>query len=86
MEPAKSGIAADDLIHRWQVDGSLDRRLRALSVQPIGGCNACRFADPFSDRLCTVPDISAEDFDLGVSGTNCSRFEPYEAKAGKQDV
>jgi hypothetical protein len=49
MEPTESVIAVDDHIHRWQVDGSLDRRLRALSAQPIGGCNACRFADPFSD-------------------------------------
>jgi hypothetical protein len=32
MEPTKFGIAVDDLIHEWQVDGSLDTRLRALSV------------------------------------------------------
>ena len=86
MEPTKSVRADDDLVHCWCLDGRLDARLRTLSVQPVGGCNACRFADPFSDRLCTVPDISAKDFGLGVSGTNCSRFEPHEAKAAKQDI
>ena len=83
MERTKSVRAGDDLAQRWCVDGRLDMRLRTLSAQPAEGCNACRFADPFSDRLCTVPDISAEDFDLGVSGANCSRFEPYKANAAK---
>jgi hypothetical protein len=71
-------IAIDDLVQRWLTDSDLCARLSTLRAQPVGGCNACRFADPFSDRLCTIPDISADDFDLGVSGINCSRFQPYE--------
>jgi hypothetical protein len=66
-------------MERWLVESDLRVRLHAVQAQPTGGCNACRFADPLSDRLCTIPDISAEDFDLGVSGINCSRFAPYEA-------
>jgi hypothetical protein len=65
-------------VERWLVESDLSACLRAVQAQPTGGCNACRFADPLNDRLCTLPDISAEDFDLGVSGINCSRFAPYE--------
>lgn len=78
MVTGKPVMTVDDLVQRWAADGSLDTQLRAMSAQPAGGCNICRFADPFSDRLCILPDISTEDFDLGVSGINCSRFEPYE--------
>lgn len=78
MDTTKPVRAVDDLVQRWRADGNLSARLRALRAQPLGGCNACRFADPFSDRLCTIPDISTEDFDLGVSGINCSRFQPHE--------
>jgi len=79
VDTTKPVIAVDDLVQRWLTDGDLSVRLDVLRARPVGGCNACRFADPFSDRLCTIPDISAEDFDLGVSGINCSRFEPHKA-------
>jgi hypothetical protein len=86
MEPIRPVIDVDDLVHQWLAGGHLDDRLRTLRAQPTGGCNACHFADPLSDRLCTIRDISAEDFDLGVSGINCSRFEPYEIKANKHQT
>ena len=70
-------ISVEDLVNRWTPE-EWKKRIQAYLAQPRGGCDACRFEDPFSDRLCTIPDISAEDFDLGVSGLNCSRFEPRE--------
>ena len=79
MDTTRSVLTVPDPVERWLVASDLSARLRAVQAQPTGGCNACRFADPLSDRLCTIPDISAEDFDLGVSGINCSRFAPYEA-------
>ena len=79
MDTTQSVLTVPDLVERWLVESDLSARLRAVQAQPTGGCNACRFADPLSDRLCTIPDISAKDFDLGVSGINCSRFAPYEA-------
>jgi hypothetical protein len=79
VDTARSVLTVPDPVERWLVESDLRARLRAVQAQPTGGCNACRFADPLSDRLCTIPDISAEDFDLGVSGINCSRFAPYEA-------
>lgn len=79
MDTTQSVLRVPELVERWLVESDLSTRLRAVQAQPTGGCNACRFADPLSDRLCTIPDISAEDFDLGVSGINCSRFAPYEA-------
>ena len=79
MDTTRSVLTVPDPVERWLVESDLRARLRAVQAQPTGGCNACRFADPLSDRLCTIPDISAEDFDLGVSGINCSRFAPYEA-------
>lgn len=41
----------------------------------LGGCDACRHADQLSDRICTLPDISREDLDCGISGVNCSRWD-----------
>ena len=79
MDTTQSDINVREKVERWLVESDLRVRLRTVQAQPTGGCNACRFADPLSDRLCTIPDISAEDFDLGVSGINCSRFAPYEA-------
>jgi hypothetical protein len=79
VDTTQSVLTVPDPVERWLVESDLSTRLRAVQAQPTGGCNACRFADPLSDRLCTIPDISAEDFDLGVSGINCSRFAPYEA-------
>jgi hypothetical protein len=79
VDTTQSVLTVPDPVERWLVESDLSARLRAVPVQPTGGCNACRFADPLSDRLCTIPDISTEDFDLGVSGINCSRFAPYEA-------
>ncbi len=79
MDTTQSVLRVPEPVERWLVESDLSARLRAVQAQPTGGCNACRFADPLSDRLCTIPDISAEDFDLGVSGINCSRFAPYEA-------
>lgn len=79
MDTTQSVLRVPEPVERWLVESDLSTRLRAVQAQPTGGCNACRFADPLSDRLCTIPDISAEDFDLGVSGINCSRFAPYEA-------
>ena len=79
MDTTQSELRIPEPVERWLVESALSVRLRAVQAQPTGGCNACRFADPLSDRLCTIPDISAEDFDLGVSGINCSRFAPYEA-------
>jgi hypothetical protein len=67
-------ISVDDLLDQLS-SRELQERLDALLAEASGGCNACLFADPFSDRLCTVPDISPEDFDLGVSGIDCSRFQ-----------
>jgi hypothetical protein len=71
-------IPVEDLLHRLSAD-ELEARVAALRAHPTGGCNACRFADPSSDRLCTILDISAEDFDLGVAGFDCSRFQPFDA-------
>ena len=79
MDTTRSVLTVPDPVERWLVESDLSARLRAVQAQPTGGCNACRFADPLSDRLCTILDISTEDFDLGVSGINCSRFAPYEA-------
>jgi len=79
VDTTQSVLTVPDPVERWLVESDLSARLRAVQAQPTGGCNACRFADPLSDRLCTIPDISAADFDLGVSGINCSRFAPYEA-------
>ena len=79
MDTTQSVLRVPEPVERWLVESDLSPRLRAVQAQPTGGCNACQFADPLSDRLCTIPDISAEDFDLGVSGINCSRFAPYEA-------
>jgi len=79
VETPKSVLIVPDLVERWFVAGELATRMRAIQAQPTGGCNACRLADPLSDRLCTLPDISTEDFDLGVSGLPCSRFVPYTA-------
>jgi hypothetical protein len=79
VDTPQSVLRVPEPVERWLVESDLSTRLRAVQAQPTGGCNACRFADPLSDRLCTIPDISAEDFDLGVSGINCSRFAPYEA-------
>ena len=72
-------ISVEEIFDRFSPD-ELAARIRALRSQPIGGCDACRFADTFSDRLCTIPDISAEDFDLGVSGMDCLP----EALAGRR--
>ena len=80
MDTTKSVKVVPDLVGRWLAESDLATRCRTWQKQAAGGCNACRFADPLSDRLCTIPDISAEDFDLGVSGLNCSRFMPYEAR------
>ena len=85
MEPTRTVMAVDDVVRRWVANRRLEACLRALGVQTLGGCNACRFADPLSDRLCTILDISAEDFDLGVSGINCSRFEPYETNTSQPE-
>ena len=79
MDTTQSVLRVPEPVERWLVESDLSARLRAVQVQPTGGCNACQFADPLSDRLCTIPDISAKNFDLGVSGINCSRFAPYEA-------
>ena len=79
MDTTQSVLTVPDPVERWLVESDLSARLRAVQAQPTGGCNACQFADPLSDRLCTIPDISAEDFDLCVSGINYSRCAPYEA-------
>ena len=79
MDTTRSVLTVPDPVERWLMASDLSARLRAVQAQPTGGCNACRFADPLSDRLCTILDISPEDVDLGVSGINCSRFAPYEA-------
>ena len=42
------------------------------------GQDACRFSDAFSWDICTLPDISVKDFQIGIMGENCSRFEPNE--------
>ena len=79
MDTTQCVLRVPEPVERWLVESDLSARLRAVQAQPTAGCKACQFADPLSDRLCTIPDISAEDFDLGVSGINCSRFAPYEA-------
>jgi hypothetical protein len=68
-------ITTNDLLNGLTQE-DLEAWVRERHQEPVGGCDACLFEDPFSDRLCTIPDISAEDFDLGVSGINCSRFQP----------
>jgi hypothetical protein len=80
MATIRGLISASELLAQWSPD-ELAAHVNDLSSAPSGGCDACRFADPLSDRLCTVPDISAEDFDLGVSGINCSRFQPRRGPA-----
>ncbi|MBI1926654.1 hypothetical protein HYR99_20735 [Candidatus Poribacteria bacterium] len=72
-------IPVEDLL-KGRTDEELRAWVRAYlaAAEPIGGCDACRFEDPFSEELCTIPDISPEDFNLGVSGINCSRFQPRE--------
>jgi hypothetical protein len=70
-------ISIEELVNRYTAE-EWRERIRAHLAVPRGGCDACRFEDPFSERLCTIPDISAEDFDLGVHGINCSRFHPRE--------
>jgi len=45
---------------------------------PTSGCNACRFSDAYNWDICTLPDISVKDFQIGIMGENCSRFEPNE--------
>src|SRR5437867_4198972 len=77
MVATESLIPAEGLLSHLS-DEELRDRVRQLLAVPRGGCDACRFEDPFSERLCTVPDISPEDFDLGVHGINCSRFQPRE--------
>ena len=79
MDTTKSVLTVPDPVERWLAESDLSARLRAVQAQPTGGCNAGRCADPLSDRLCTLPDMSAEDVDLGVSDINGSRFAPYEA-------
>ena len=77
MAPNPSLTPEEGLLNHLS-DDDLRRRVKKLRAEPRGGCDACRFADPFSDRLCTIPDISAEDFDLGVSGFNCSQYQPRQ--------
>ena len=77
MDTPRPVMTFDDLVEHWRTEGRFDMTRCSPQAPSIGGCNGCSFADPFSDRLCTLPDISAEDFDLGVSGINCSRFVPY---------
>jgi hypothetical protein len=72
-------ISGEELVNR-RTPEEWKARIQAYLAEPRGGCDACRFADPFSDHLCTLLDIRAEDFDLGVSGINCSRFQPREAR------
>ncbi len=72
-------ISIEELVNR-RTPEELRAWIKAyLAEQPNGGCNACRFADPFSEEICTLPDISASDFDLGVHGMNCSRFQPLQS-------
>ncbi|MBI1926652.1 hypothetical protein HYR99_20725 [Candidatus Poribacteria bacterium] len=79
MATDKQLIPTDGFLKGW-TDEELREWVRAYlaDAEPIGGCDACRFEDPFSEELCTIPDISPEDFNLGVSGINCSRFQPRE--------
>lgn len=72
-------LAGQDTVERWLVTGALERYVQHRPTETTGGCNACAYADPLSDRLCTLADISAADFDLGVSGLNCTRFVPAVA-------
>ena len=54
-----------------------------------GGCDVCQFENVlggFSEPLCTLPDISKEDFNLGVSGINCSRFQPRQMNRCTDDT
>ena len=77
MATTKPLISEDEFLGHFS-DDQLRARIREVLKVPRGGCDACRFEDPFSERLCTIPDISAEDFDLGVHGIDCSRFQPRE--------
>jgi len=88
MATTETLISPEELVNRYSAE-EWRARIRAYLAVPRGGCDACRFEDPFSERLCTVPDISPEDFDLGVHGINCSRFQPREAPSehtGDADV
>jgi hypothetical protein len=64
MATTKPLISVEQLVDRVLSD-DFKQRLEALRAVPTGGCNVCRFADPLSDELCTIEDISAEDFDMG---------------------
>ncbi len=79
MATNKQLIPVEDLL-KGRTDEELHAWVKAYlaEAEPRSGCDACCFEDPFSDRLCTIPNISAEDFNLGVSGINCSRFQPRE--------
>jgi len=71
-----------------QIIGNIDYERLAKEIQediwsgriqlPVSGCDACRFSDAYSWDICTLPDISVEDFQIGIMGENCSRFEPNE--------
>ena len=84
MATAKPLISREGFLSHLS-DEQLRARIRKVLEVPRGGCDACRFEDPFSERLCTIPDISAEDFDLGVHGINCSRFQPRDASSELSD-
>ena len=80
MATNKELISVEDLLSRrtpeeWRASA----RAYLASVGERAGCDVCRFENIFVDEpLCSLPDISKEDFNLGVSGVNCSRFQPRE--------
>jgi hypothetical protein len=69
--------ALDEAIARFDY-ARLAEDIRLGRVQyPTAGCNGCRFANPEDwDRICTLSDISLDDWRIGIMGGNCSRRKP----------
>jgi hypothetical protein len=80
MATNKQLIPGEELL-KGRTDEELREWVRNYLAEraPQSGCDACRFENvfaEFNEPLCSLPDISKEDFALGVAGVNCSRFQP----------
>ena len=76
MATKKQLEAMDRVIQNFDAKELWNDILSGRFELPTSGCNACRFSDAFSWDICTLPNISVEDFQIGIMGENCSRFEP----------
>ena len=78
MATRKQLEAMDRVIQNFDAKELWNDILSGRLDLPTSGCDACRFSDAFSWDICTLPDISVKDFQIGIMGENCSRFEPNE--------